>query len=194
MTLQLSKPKIELDDEAQLSYYVKHKSRKHSRVGHAKLIDLSEAGLCMEISPSDSDLFLESQGKLFIMSTDIELQIFCRSHPMNVWVSGSIRWFKRKSELGEFEESENIYIGVMFPFANAQQRAEIVDLVRHLKNDNDMSKCRECGAVVSSDAFICYKCGERVTRKRNVLRKMIFGFLGGGAEPDEEKREGCERG
>jgi hypothetical protein len=191
MTLELSNAKLELEDEAQLSYYVKHKSRRHSRVGHAKLLDLSEAGLCMEISPLDSDLFLESQGKLFIMSTDIELQIFCRSHPMNVWVSGSIRWFKRKSELGEFEGSENIYIGVMFPFASATQRGEIVDLVRHLKND--MSKCRGCGAIVSSDAFICYNCGERLTRKRSVLRKMIFGLLGGGAE-DEQKREGVEKG
>ena len=175
MTLELSSEKLDLADEVQLSYFVNRKSQKPSRVGHAKLIDLSEAGLCMEISPYDSDLFLESQGKLFIMSTNLEMQIFCRSHTANVSVPGSIRWFKRKKELGEIEDAENIYVGVMFPFANINQKRIIVELVRHLKSE--MGKCGECGATISIDAFICYNCGCKPVRKRNLLRKMISGFL-----------------
>lgn len=178
MTLDVSSQRLELDDEVQLSYFVSHKNRRSSRVGHARLVDISEAGLCMEISPYDSDLFLESQGKLFIMSTGVEMQIFCRSHVMNVSVTGSIRWFKRKKELGDFEDSENIFVGVMFPFSRSGQRREIVELVRHLKND--MIKCGECSATISADAFICYNCGSKVTRKRNLLRKMIVGFLNSG--------------
>ncbi len=177
MTLEMTSQKLGLDDEVLLSYFVKHKSRKHSRVGYAKLVDLCEAGLCMEISPYDSDLFLESQGKLFIMSTDVELQIFCRSHPMNVSVTGVIRWFKQKKELGEVNESENIYIGVMFPLASIEQKRAIVDLVRHLKSE--LIKCGQCGASISSDAFICYNCGSRPIRKRNIFRKTIISFLTG---------------
>lgn len=180
MTLDLSNRKLDMVDEVQLSYYVSHKSRKYSRVGHAKLIDLSEAGLCMEISPYDSDLFLESQGKLFIMSTEVELQIFCRSHPINVSVTGSIRWFKRKKEFGEVSESENIYVGIMFPFAMGKQRQLILNLVRHLKSE--MTKCGECGATVSAEAFICYNCGSKPMRKRNILKKVIFGFLNGNSD------------
>jgi ribosomal protein L40E len=131
----------------------------------------------MEISPYDSDLFLESQGKLFIMNTDVEMQIFCRSHPMNVSVPGSIRWFKRKSEFGKCENSENIFVGVMFPFATPDQKKGIIDLVKHLKNA--MSKCGECGATISAEAFICYNCGSRPLRKRNVLKKMIFSIFSG---------------
>jgi len=177
MTLELSNEKMDIVDEVQLSYYVSHKSRKYSRVGHAKLIDLSAAGLCMEISPYDSDLFLESQGKLFIMSTEVELQIFCRSHPINVSVTGSIRWFKRKKELGEVDDSENIYVGVMFPFAIGEQKQSMMNLVRHLKRE--MIKCSECGAIVSSDAFLCYNCGSKPVRRRNILQKVIFSFLNG---------------
>ncbi|RJP20383.1 MAG: hypothetical protein C4520_11415 [Candidatus Abyssobacteria bacterium SURF_5] len=181
MTLELSSQKLELDDEVQLSYFVNHKNRKASRVGHAKLIDISEAGLCMEISPYDSDLFLESQGRLFIMSTQVEMQVFCRSHPINVSMTGVIRWFKQKKEFGDMPDNENIFVGVIFPFASGSQRKTIVDLVGHLKND--VVKCGECGATISADVFICYHCGSRPVRKRSVLKKMILGFLGNSDSP-----------
>jgi ribosomal protein L40E len=177
MTLLDERLRLE-GDEVQLSYFVKHKNNKPSRIGHAKLVDISEGGLCMEISPYDSDLFLESQGRLFIMSKELELQIFCRSHPMNVSVTGSIRWFKRKKEMGEVQDSENIYVGVMFPFSNIEQKQEITRLVKHLKEH--MVKCSECNAVVSSEASICYSCGSKPNRKKNIFKKMIGGFLTSG--------------
>jgi len=92
-------------------------------------------------------------------------------------VTGTIRWFKQKKELGEIEDSENIYIGVMFPFASMEQKRAIVDLVRHLKND--MMKCPECSATISSVSFICYNCGSRPIRRRNIFQKMIVGFFNG---------------
>ncbi len=175
MLLETSSGKLALDDEAQLSYFVRKKTRKPPRVGYARLIDITEAGLCMEISPVDSDLFMESEKTTYILSKDIEVQIFCRSHPINVSVAGCIKWFKRKDEIHKAENSENIYIGLMFTFFDGAQRQEIAELVRHLKNDS--VRCNACGASISADSVLCYSCGERQVRKRAFLKKMLFGFL-----------------
>lgn len=175
MLLETSSGKLALDDEAQLSYFVRKKGRKAPRVGYAKLIDITEAGLCMEISPVDSDLFMESKKTTFILSKDIELQIFCRSHPINVSVAGCIKWFKRKEEIHKAENSENIYVGLIFTFFDSAQKKEIAELVGHLKND--MVRCNACGASISADTVLCYSCGARHVRKRAFLKKMLFSLL-----------------
>lgn len=176
MLLEVSSKPIALDDQVFLSYFVRQRSRKTPRVGSARLIDISEAGLCMEISPFDSDLFLESQGRPFILSRDIEIQIFCRSHPINISVSGAIKWFKRKKDIEvEAGDESNVCIGVIFTFHNGSQRKEMVELVRRLKNE--AVRCRNCGSRISPDALVCYNCAVKPVRKRALLRKWIFGFL-----------------
>ncbi|GAB4334472.1 MAG: hypothetical protein Kow0099_06520 [Candidatus Abyssubacteria bacterium] len=144
-------------------------------MGNARLIDISDAGLCMEISPLDSDLFMELQGTAFILSTELEIQIFCRSHPINIAISGSIKWFKRKKEMGDAGNDDNICVGVIFSFANSAQKKEVVELLRHLKNDT--IRCGSCDARVSANAVVCYNCGSRPMRKRTLLRKMLNSLL-----------------
>ncbi len=180
MAIQLSGEKLALCDAVQASYFVKNKSRKPTRVGHARLIDISGAGLCMEISPLDSDLFMESQGKLFVINSDIQIQLFCRTHPDNLFVAGCIKWFKSKKEAGNTNDDGNIYVGIIFPADDRNQKRDIVELLRHLKKET--TKCNQCDAVVSADAVICYNCGSKPTRKRTFLKKMIFSFLANDAQ------------
>jgi len=175
MAIQISSEKLALCDAVQVSYFVKNKSRKPTRVGHARLIDISEAGLCMEISPLDSDLFMESQGKLFVINSDVEVQLFCRTHPTNLFVAGCIKWFKRKKEAGDTKDDGNIYVGVIFPANDRNQKRDIVELMRHLKKET--TKCTHCDAIVSAAAAICYSCGSKPARKRTIFKKMIFSFL-----------------
>jgi ribosomal protein L40E len=175
MALQASTEKLALCDEVQLSYFVRSKERKTSRVAHARLIDISEAGLCMEISPLDSDIFMESQGHLFIVNGDVEMQLFCRSHPDNLFLVGGIKWFRRKKELDDSETDGKIYVGVLFSGDGRTQKKDIVELIRHLKTES--TKCSECGARISTESVLCYNCGAKTVRKRTIFKKMIFSFL-----------------
>jgi hypothetical protein len=176
MLVELSSDKsVSLSEQILLSYYLRSKSQKTPRVGNARLIDISEAGLCMEISPLDSDLFLESQGTAFILSTEVEIQIFCRLHPINIAISGSIKWFKRKKDMEDMADDGNICLGVIFSFATVAQKKEMVELVRRLKNDT--IQCSVCDSRVSANAVVCYNCGSKPIRKRTLLRKMLFSLL-----------------
>ncbi|RJP71240.1 MAG: hypothetical protein C4532_07965 [Candidatus Abyssobacteria bacterium SURF_17] len=175
MLLELSSGKKELRDEIHVSYFVKNRDRKAPRVAFASVIDITTSGLCMEISLIDSDLFMESGGTPFILTRDIEMQIFCRTHPINISVPGSIKWFKRKKDIGTFEDNGNMCVGVIFAFRSNEERKEVLELVRRFKCDT--IRCSECGTTVSAEAALCYNCGARVIQKRAFLRKLIFSLL-----------------
>jgi hypothetical protein len=182
MALQLSPEKVALDNAVHLSYFVKRKKGKPSRVAFARLLDISHAGLCMEVSPVDSDLFMESGGTLFILKKNIEMQIFCRSHPNNVSVAATIKWFKKKEESIDSIDDGNVCAGVMFSLADADQRREISELVGLLKGGT--ACCRECNASVSGEAAFCYNCGAKIPRKRAFLKKMLNTLLAGPDDPE----------
>jgi len=180
MQLQLSSDTSSLDNDVQVSYLIKRKKGKVSRIASGRLLDISEAGLCMEISPLDSDLFLESQGTLFALNKNVELQIFCRSHPNNISVEGCVKWFKRNKDIDESFNDGNVCVGVIFSFWERDHKQEVAELVRHLKNDT--IHCNECNARVSAGSVLCYNCGSRPVRKRAFLRKMLFSIFNGDTE------------
>ena len=177
MLVQLSSNTSSVGNEVHLSYLIKKKRGETSRIASARLLDISEAGLCMEISPLDSDLFLESQGTLFALNKNIEMQIFCRSHPSNVSVEGCVKWFKQKKDIDEFIDDGNVCVGVIFSFWEKSHMEQVAELVKHLKDDT--VHCRECNARISADAFLCYNCGSKPIRKRAFLRKILSSFLNG---------------
>lgn len=178
MSVRLDMPQPALDSEISFSYFVRNRDGSTSRVGLAKVLDMSETGLCMEISPLDSDLFMESFTRTPEFNRNIELQIFCRSHPSNVFVEGTVRWFKQKKELGPLSGSSgslDICAGVVFSIDDAEKRVELSELIGHL--DNPTVGCGECGTPVSVDGSFCYECGIRLITKREVVRKAIYEVL-----------------
>jgi hypothetical protein len=179
MALQLTPEKLRLENDVHLSYFVKRKKGKPPRVANGRLLDISEAGLCMEISLHDSELFMETQGSLYVLNKQIELQIFCRSHPNNISIDGSIRWFKRKQEFNELADDCDICVGVMF---SARQQDEMAELVGHLKTVR--IHCGECNVSVSSDAVFCYNCGARMVRRRAFLKRAIHSLFSVGSNGD----------
>ncbi len=172
MALQIVEPRPSLGAEVHFSYYVKRKDGKPSRVGLANVLDISETGLCMEISPLDSDLFAESFGELPVHNREIGLQIFCRSHPSNVFVEGSVRWFKQKKEFGgDVSPGLGIRAGVVFSISDPEQKREIMDLLGRLKGAT--VHCTVCQTIVSAAGAFCYECGARLMRRRSALRNAI---------------------
>jgi len=171
MNLPLTTPETSVDVEIRFSYFVKGKDGKPSRVGLARVLDISKTGLCMEISPLDSDLFMESVGDLPAPNREIELQIFCRSHPHNIFVEGSVRWFKQKKEIGHSSDLD-ICAGVVFSIDDTAQKREMAELLRHL-NSRDV-RCRDCGMLVSVDGMICYECGARLSSRRDAIRSAFY--------------------
>ena len=175
----MTMPTIEkqtFEEEVQISYFVKGKG-KASRIGSGRLLDISNVGLCMEISPIGSELFMESGGNLFLLNRNIEIQIFCRSYSNNISVEGNVRWIKREDDLGKTEHEDGIFVGVIFSCTEGDQKryiAEFVDLYR-----NDTIHCGECGVPVSVDSALCYKCGSRHVRKRAFLRDIINTIFSG---------------
>lgn len=167
----------QFEDEVQVSYFVKTKKSKNPRLGSGRLLDISNVGLCMEISPTGSELYMESGGKLFLINKNIELQIFCRSYPNNISLEGTVKWIQREHRPDRPHEEGDIFVGVIFSFPDGNQRkylAEFVELFR-----NDTGRCGECGAPVSVDAPLCYRCGARLVRKRTFLRNIINSILSG---------------
>jgi len=180
MTTQLSSSEPVLNSEIRFSYFVKDKHGKPSRVGLARVLDISQTGLCMEISPADSDLFLESFGGLSEPNRSIELQIFCRSHPSNIFVEGSVMWFKQKKELvnsAECSESLDICAGVVFTIENAQNRRDLLEMLGN--RETSVTRCRDCGAPVSADGSFCYECGTRLVTKREIIKNAFLEVLAG---------------
>ena len=177
MALQLAPSNQVLGDEVQISYFVKRKDTKNSRVSVGRLLDISNAGLCMEILPEDSELYMESAGKLFLLNRNIDIQIFCRSYPSNISIEGCVKWIKRKDESPGLGDEDNICVGVLFSFANADQRKELAKLVALLRNDTIL--CAECNAPVFTEAALCYNCGARLVRKRAFLKNILHGLLAG---------------
>lgn len=169
------------EGDVQISYFVKKWKGKPARICLARLLDISNAGLCMEISQFDSELYMESGGKLFLLNRNIDMQIFCRSHPNNVSIDGRVKWLQRKEESESQPESQEnddgVYVGVLFRFDDANQRRELASLVRLLKTDT--ANCRECNAPVSADAPLCYNCGSRLVRRRAFLRRILDNLLAG---------------
>ncbi len=166
-----------LEKDVQVSYFAKKRDGKTSRIAYAELLDISNAGLCMEISPEDSELYMESRGQLFLLNRIIEIQMFCRSHPSNVSVEGRIKWIKRKEEDDVDGQDNGICVGVLFNFDDAHQRRDLAELVSLLKTD--VMNCGDCNAPVSTEALLCYNCGARLVRKRAFFRKIINGLLAG---------------
>jgi len=183
MLVQLTSDTPSVGNEVHLSYFIRRKRGEASRIASARLLEISEAGLCMEISPLDSDLFLETGGTLFALNKNIEAQIFCRSHPNNVSVEGVVKWFKRNEEIDESMDGGNVCVGVIFSHRNSCQKQEIAELVRHLKNDT--IQCHECNARISADAFLCYNCGSKPIRKRALLKKILSGLFNGDDDVDD---------
>jgi len=176
MALQLVEPRPSLGSDVHFSYYVKRKDGKPSRVGLANVLDISETGLCMEISPLDSDLFAESFGELPVYNREIELQIFCRSHPSNVFVEGSVRWFKQKKEFGgDTSPGLGICAGVVFSISDPEQKREIMELLERLNGVT--VRCTVCRTIVSASGAFCYECGARLVRRRLALRDAIYDAL-----------------
>ena len=175
MTLQLSAERLDLEDEVQLSYFVKRKGGKPPRVAFGRLLEISESGLCMEISPLDSDLFMVSRNQLFAMNKFVEMQFFCRSHPKNISIQGRVEWFKRQNKTGQSLDGGGVCTGVIFSYTSSTQRREMAALVGHLRNDR--SGCRKCKTAVSSNAVFCYNCGARLPRRRTFLRRAIDSLL-----------------
>ncbi len=168
------------EGEVQISYYVKKWKGKPARICLARLLDISNAGLCMEISQFDSELYMETGGKLFLLNRNIDMQIFCRSLPNNVSIDGRVKWIQHREESesqSESQDDDGIYIGVLFKFDGADQRRELASLVSLLKTDT--ANCRECNAPVSADAPLCYNCGSRLIRRRAFLRRIFDNLLAG---------------
>jgi hypothetical protein len=166
--------------EIRFSYFVKNKDGKPSRVGLARVLDISQTGLCMEISPSDSDLFMESFDELPEPNRNIELQIFCRSHPNNIFVEGSVRWFKQKKEVinsPQHPETLDICAGVVFSITDAKNRNELMEMLDHL--EALAIHCRDCGTPVSANGSFCYECGQRLITKHDVMKNALFEVLAG---------------
>ncbi len=183
MTVKLSPQQPTTDSELSFSFFVKGADGKPSRVGLARVLDISETGLCMEISPLDSDLFMEPFVGLPELNREIELQIFCRSHPSNVFVEGSVRWFKQKKEVAhsvDTAEALDICAGVVFAVDDPAKRRELGEMLGRM--DNSTVSCAECGAPVSADGRFCYDCGIRLINKHEVLRSAIYDIL---AAPEE---------
>jgi len=184
MGLRLASQSPSLGAEVHFSYYVKRKDGKPSRVGFARVLDISETGLCMEMSPLDSDLFAESFGDRPVLNREIELQIFCRSHPSNVFVEGSVRWFKQKRELDLSSCSSSdlgICAGVVFSIDDAEHKKDIVELIRRFRRETVL--CRICGARVSADGAFCYDCGTRLVRRRSLIKNALFDVLVPDSDP-----------
>ena len=175
MTLQLSLEKVDLEEEVQLSYFVKRKGGKPPRVAFGRLLEISASGLCMEISPLDSDLFMVSQNQLFAMNKFIEMQFFCRSHPKNISIQGRVEWFKRQNKTVQPLDGGGVCTGVIFSHTSSTQRREMAALVGHLRKNR--AGCRKCKTVVSSNAVLCYNCGARLPRRRTFLRRAIDNLL-----------------
>ncbi len=166
--------------EVQVSYFVKKHKGKPSRICLGSLLDISNAGLCMEISHLDSELYMESGGRIFLLNRNIDMQIFCRSHPNNVSIEGHVKWIQREDKTGSSEMAEkvdSIRVGVLFRFDDAGQRMELATLVSLLKTDT--ANCGKCNAPVSVDAPLCYNCGTRLVRRRAFLRKILDSLLSG---------------
>lgn len=175
MSIEVSSGIPRLDNEVQLSYFANTKGKKLAKVSHARLIDITEAGLCMEVSLRDSGLFMESSKSLYLLCKDIELQIFCRSHPINISVAGQIKWYERSSALELSGDEDTLFMGVIFRLENPTHRSEILELVKHLKGN--ITNCKRCDATISADAVLCYKCGAKPTRRRTFFKKMIYSLL-----------------
>ena len=170
--------KIVLKDEVQLSYFAKRREKTLSHIAYAKLLDISNAGLCMEISPDDSQLYMETGGQLFLLNRTIELQIFCRSCTSNVSIEGHVKWIKQASESDALEENGGICVGVLFNFDNAEQRRDLAELIGLLKTDT--ISCGECGSPASAEAALCFNCGAKLVRRRAFFKKIINNLLASG--------------
>jgi hypothetical protein len=180
MTLQLCAPRSVNKDELCFSYYVKTRNGRPSRVGFARVIDISESGLCMEISPFDSDLFVEWHDSQPGFNNDIELQIFCRSHPSNIFVEGSVKWFKQKSELVASSDRMHLCAGVVFILHDDEQKAQIAELLE--RTNSDTTRCSECEALVSVTTAFCYNCGAKLVTRRDIFKRIVRCLLENGKE------------
>ena len=176
-SFEVSPKNLIYEDEVQVSYFVKKRRGKPSRICEATLLDISNAGLCMEISPEDSEIYMESGGQVFLLNRSIDIQIFCRSHPNNVSVEGYVKWLQREEENEAGIDPGGIRAGVLFSFESTDQRWELAELVSLLKTDT--ANCRECNAPVSADAPLCYNCGSKLVRRRAFLRKILDNLLAG---------------
>lgn len=174
---EVSSNKVISEDEVQVTYFVNKSKGNPSRICEAKLLDISNTGLCMEIASDDSEIHMESGGQVFLLNRSIEIQIFCRSHPNNVSVEGHIKWIHREDKSGYGPNAGGIMIGVLFNFARSDQRFEVANLVGLLKTDT--ITCQQCNAPVSADAPLCYKCGSKLIRRRAFLRKILDNLLAG---------------
>ena len=178
MSVRLSAPQPTIDSELRFSFFVKGSDGKPSRVGVARVLDISETGLCMEISPLDSDLFVEPFVGIPELNRDIELQIFCRSHPSNVFVNGSVRWFRQMKEVAlpaDSTERLDICAGVVFSIDDPDKRREMGEMLGRLNNST--VRCAQCGAPVSANGMFCYDCGIRLITKRETVQNAIFDVL-----------------
>ncbi len=168
------------ESDVQISYFVKKREGKPSRICLARLLDISNAGLCMEISQFDSELYMESGGRIFLLNRNVDMQIFCRSHPNNVSIEGRVKWIQHGDETDSpetMEGGDSIRVGVLFRFDDTAQRLELANLVSLLKTNT--TNCGECNAPVSVDAPLCYNCGSRLVRRRAFLRKILDNLLAG---------------
>ena len=177
-SLNVSSKKQISEDDVQLTYFVNKREGKASRIYEAKLLDISNSGLCMEISSNDSEIYMESGGQAFLLNRSIEMQIFCRSHPNNVSIEGQIKWLQQeKGRNTPYSGLGVIRVGVLFSFARADQRFELAELVGLLKTDT--TNCNECNTPVSVDAPLCYNCGSKLIQRRAFLRKLLDNLLAG---------------
>lgn len=197
MSPGLAKSESCLEPGIRFSYFVKQKTGKPSRVGTAKVLDISEAGLCMEISPLDSDLFVESNAARPSFNRDIELQIYCRSHPRNIFLEGTVRWFKHKGDLSlgsrphnqsaqnsaNQSEALGICAGVVFSLDDPEKKREIEQLLGRI--DSRVTSCRRCLSPVSAEGSFCYECGCRIISRREALRAVLNSVLAEG-DPGRE--------
>ncbi len=181
MALQLCSKISIPKEEMCFSYCVKKDNGAPLRAGFARVLDISESGLCMEISPFDSDLFVEWCGGQAGFNKEIELQIFCRSHPHNVSVDGSVRWFKQKGELFDSSDRLFLFAGVMFSTNSDDQKRQISELLARF--DTGTKPCGKCDASVSIDAAFCYNCGEELMPRSDIVRKVVSGLVVDGKTP-----------
>lgn len=180
MSVRVSTPEPVSDSQMRFSYFVRDKEGRPSRVGLARVLDISQTGLCMEITPSDSDLFMESFEDLTEPNRNIELQIFCRSHPSNIFVEGSVKWFKQKKELldcAEHSKSLDICAGIVFTIDDTEKRRELMEMLDHLQTS--ATRCRDCGTPVSVNGSFCYDCGTRLMTKREIMKNALLEVLAG---------------
>jgi hypothetical protein len=176
--------KSALEEEVQLTYFLTGKKGKNSRLCTAELLDISNIGLCMKIPSSGSELYMESDRKLFLINRNIDIQIFCRSYPNNISLQGRVEWIKRESTGEKSTDEGNIYAGVLFFFPDGDQRKYVTEFVKLFRNHT--ISCPKCRVDVSSEVGLCYKCGARLVRKRTFLRSIINGIISGtGTTPKE---------